>query len=82
MKLWKISQTKNKKYDTFDSAVVAAETKAEAKHMHPRTEADGGLDVPDPTWGWAPPYAIAVEYIGEAKDGTQKGVICASFNAG
>ena len=35
MKLWHISQSTNDDYDTFDSAVVAAETQAEAKHMHP-----------------------------------------------
>jgi hypothetical protein len=82
VKLWKISQDVNDNYDTYDSAVVAAESEDEAKHMHPSTATDGGSGVPDATWGWAPPDAVTVEYIGEAKDGTQKGVICASFNAG
>ena len=82
MKLWKISQCVNDDYDTFDSAVVAAETEDEAKHMHPSAKTDGGSGVPDATWGWAPPDRRTVEYIGEAKAGTQKDVVCASFNAG
>jgi hypothetical protein len=37
MKLWLISQSRNNGYDTFDSAVVAAETEAEARHIHPNS---------------------------------------------
>ena len=35
MKLWCISQTDNDGYDTFDSAVVAAETESDARAIHP-----------------------------------------------
>lgn len=38
MKLWVISQTANDGYDTYDSAVVAAETEDEAKLIHPNGE--------------------------------------------
>lgn len=79
MKLWFISQTKNNDYDTYDSAVVAAESEADAKMIHP----SNGRDIRTenfPTWV-SDPADVQCEYIGEAKDGTQKGVICASFNA-
>jgi len=79
MKLWKISQDENDDYDTYDSAVVAAETETEAKMMSP-----GGGDIrPEPYCSWVgSPDLVTCKYIGEAKDGTLKGVICASFNAG
>ena len=35
MKLWLISQTENEGYDTYDSAVVAAETENAARLIHP-----------------------------------------------
>jgi hypothetical protein len=82
MKLWLISQAVNEGYDTYDSAVVAAETEADARQIHPSLSLDDGSGVPSPTWGWAPPDAVEAKYLGEAKDGTPKGVICASFNAG
>lgn len=34
-KLYKISQTKNDDYDTYDSAVVVAESKGAARLIHP-----------------------------------------------
>lgn len=35
MKLYRISQTVNSGYDTYDSAVVAAESEEDARHMQP-----------------------------------------------
>jgi len=75
MKLWVISQKVNNDYDTYDSAVVAAETMEDARRIHPFGE-HGRLET------WATPESVSVEYLGEAKDGTAKSVICASFNAG
>ncbi len=79
MRLWKISQTQTNDWDTYDSAVVAAETKEAAAATFPesdvwRTEA----------WaGWcASPADVTVEYLGEAKPGTGPGTIVSSFNAG
>jgi len=81
MKLWLISQDTNNGYDTYDSAVVAADTEPEAKMMHPSDGRD--INKPEPWSCWVDePEQVACEYIGEAKDGMQKGVICASFNAG
>jgi hypothetical protein len=80
MKLWKISQDKNNDLDTYDSAVVAADTESEAKMMNPLN----GKDIkPEPYSSWVgDPTDVQCEYIGEAKNGTQKGVVCASYNAG
>jgi hypothetical protein len=66
----------NNDYDTYDSAVVAAETEEEARNINP-----GGK------WGsifsaWAnDPSEVTVEYLGVA-DRDISGVILASFNAG
>lgn len=80
MKLWLISQSVNQRYDSFDSAVVAAETESDARSINPGAP-------PRHNWGrggpmWAPPDDVIVKLIGEAVDGTERGVICASFNAG
>lgn len=79
MKLWLISQNENSDYDTYDSAVVAAETEDAARNTHP-----GGNEDWSRTYGsWAKlPAAVMVKMIGEAIEGTEAGVICASFNAG
>jgi len=80
MNLYKISQEVNNGYDTYDSAIVAAEDEFDARNTHP----DGNY------WGhdyWCeqawddPKYVIAVQ-IGTALPGTSRGVILASFNAG
>lgn len=83
MKLWLISQRANGGYDTYDSAVVAAETEEDAKATHP----DGRRFDPTCPRGWqglygtwANPSDVAAEYIGETD--REAGVICASFNAG
>ena len=91
MKLWLLSQNHNNGYDTYDSAVVAAETEDEAKAIHP-----GGADK---IWNgtgwaykeggfvssydsWAPLQHISIINIGEAVADTPTGILCASFNAG
>jgi hypothetical protein len=97
MKLWLISQHENTDYDTYDSAVVAALTAADAQRIIPGSPsafwgADGRLMREDSTGKhvvdrfayWAFNLSkVHVELIGEAKDGIKEGaVICASFNAG
>lgn len=79
MKLWLISQTENGGYDTYDCAVVLAETHEAAKTVNV-----GG------SWAWCAPEFVTVKYLGEAVEGlkgeldTMDGpdIICASFNAG
>lgn len=103
MKLFKISQTANTGYDTYDSAVVAADTEDEARQIIPNQKGgpyddkyrwtDGHLQFQDDSglWRggatvfgtWVSKLAdVSVEYLGEAKEGTPKGTILASFNAG
>lgn len=76
MKLWHISQIANLRYDVFDSAVVAAETADAARLTHPSDDCQY-----DYLWV-ADRSLVRVRLIGEAIEGTQAGVICASFNAG
>ncbi len=95
MKLWLISQKANCGYDTYDSAVVAADEIEEARRTHP-----GGIyqwdgaewSRPNPSGyvskegelgaTWAHPSHVHIELIGDAAPDTKAGVICASFNAG
>jgi len=77
--LYLISQSVNNDYDTYDSAVVAAETELAARATHP----NGDDDPPPYLVGcWAQPEDVKVTLVGVAVEGTEAGVICASFNAG
>lgn len=96
MKLWLISQGENKGYDTYDSAVVAAETEQEARETHPAQWGDptykngtwwikraDGAEFKDNSSVWASNADLVdAEYIGEAKEGIEAGAIITSFNAG
>jgi hypothetical protein len=66
VRLWFISQTVNGGYDTYDAAVVAAETEDAARNIE---VGRGGT--------WCKPEHVNVLLIG-----TSAGVILASFNAG
>ena len=86
MKLWLIIQRENNDYDTYDEAVVAAETDEEARHMNPENGcrmdwANVSARAYKGCWCTSPD-AVLVRYLGEAKEGTEAGVISASFNAG
>jgi regulator of replication initiation timing len=87
VKLWLISQKENDGYDTFDSAVVAAETEEDAKQIHPASY--DSLISSDQHWQdwwscWAKtPDEVSARCIGDAVEGIAAGeIICASFNAG
>lgn len=80
LKLWLISQTENSGYDTYDRAVVCAETEEYAKHIHPSGNPnDWGNGWK--AWADSPEGVTAVE-IGMAAPGVLPGVVVASFNAG
>ena len=82
MKLWLISQDAITGWDTYDSAVVIAETADDAKMIHPSGEDydDGVL--------W-PVITGRLEFVSAALIGTtelvpadaKSRVVCASFNA-
>jgi len=88
MNLWHISQKENNTWDTYDSAIVAAETEEEACQISPVGGYRGCLWKPgwknkDWSYGWAShPDKVTAKYIGKAKEGIKKGVILSSFNAG
>ena len=79
MKLWLISQTEIDEYDTFDSAVVAAETEEAARNTHPMGDGRGLECNKYPSWATHADNVCA-EYLGETN--RKAGVVCASFNAG
>lgn len=83
MKLFKLSQTENNGYDTYDSCVVAAENAEDAKLIHPSEHAsESWVTERFDTGAWAKPDQISVEEIGTAAPHIKPGVILASFNAG
>ena len=79
MNLYLISQTEKSDYNTYDSAVVAAES----EYIAQRTLPYGGYideDQYEPSWV-NNPQKVKVKLIGIAISGMATGVICASFNA-
>ena len=94
MKIFKISQKANNGYDTYDSAIVCAKNKKEAQHgcvcghhkFHDNKlwfqYSDGTESEEECCSGWTSFKNVKVEYIGEAKKGLKKGLICSSYNAG
>ncbi len=82
MKLWLISQGANTAYDSYDSAVVAAETEAAARLTHPSKYHNPWNGEDEKYSGWTHANNVEVKCIGEAADSINAGIICASFNAG
>lgn len=96
MNLYRISQSENNDYDTYDSAVVAAPDEATARSIHPVDniiwnaeksawcyKKTGELEFHLASTWCKHPDAVAVTLIGTAHSSiTQPGVILASFNAG
>lgn len=97
MNLWLLSQEQSTGYDTFDSVVVAAQTEAAARRIHPShyyewddtntcwafLYIDGRRELERHDNTWANDIdSIAVKFLGRATAGIKAGVICASFNAG
>ena len=87
MNLYRISQSVNTDWDTYDSAIVAAPDAEKARVMHPNGIKSERLDRKTPisfSMGDWVVYAsdVKVELIGVASEKTQRSVICSSFNAG
>lgn len=81
MNLYKLTQDTIRGYDTYDSAVVSAETEEQARNMHPDGITASGWELnayPD----WPKAEYVSVELLGTAVTGTKPGVIVASYNAG
>jgi len=87
MNLYLISQEANSDYDTYDSAVVAAESEGAAKRIHPSANIEYPIDKTVHEQGqrgsWAFLSEIKVRLIGVADPSIKKEeVICSSYNAG
>lgn len=81
MKLYKISQNTNVDYDTYDSAIVCAETPEDAKRWQPNGDKNvNNVEVSYSSWTTI--NNVKVEEIGEASEDMKEGIIVASFNAG
>ena len=90
MNLYRISQSVNRKWDTYSDAIVQAENEIEASNIHPNCESEfyepwpyiedsDSYDRGD----WADcPEQVKVEFIGVAVEGLIGKVICASYHAG
>lgn len=96
MKLWRISQDVNNGWDTYDSAVVAAETEEEARNTFPDKWDNDPKVWNGHAWmwhledgqilhysgsSWTSPGSVSVEFLSDGYEGPA-GVIVASFNAG
>jgi hypothetical protein len=79
MNLYKLSQTENNDYDTYDSCIVAEVSEELAAMIHP--DSRGWVKRNYPVWA-STPNTVHVELIGTASAETKSGVILASFNAG
>ena len=95
LKLFLIEQFAVDGYDTYDSAVVAAADVESARRIHPGQHCEWSAFTGNGCWisrrdgeparidDWAPHIdSVSVRCIGDAVDGTEPGVILASFNAG
>lgn len=81
LKLFKIFQTVNNNYDTYDSAIVCAENEDEARKINPDGQGQTHEE-PERFSSWCGLKDVQIQYIGEADKSIEKGVIIASFNAG
>lgn len=90
MNIYLLSQGVNMGYDTYDSCVVVAKSEDDARLIHPAALRRDNLSiyfngkwVKETHGTWASQLAeVSVELIGKAKPGSDRGVVCASFNAG
>jgi len=95
MNIYKISQDDVNGMDTFDSAVVVANSEEQAKTIHPSSSYNyitlkreiKFIPIPnlhESQKDWTnDPSKVVVEYIGKAANKyIEPAVICASFNAG
>jgi hypothetical protein len=73
---------KQPKYDYYDSAVVVASSEEDALSIHPGFDNKTGMNPRDNFGEWPKPGHVFAEVLGIADRRQQRGVVCASFNAG
>lgn len=80
MNIYLIEQNQNDDYDTYDSAIVTAETEDKAKITHPDGRPD--WDGKETNYSdWCDSKYVTVTLVGKS-DVKTSGVLLASFNAG
>lgn len=92
--IYRLSQTTNAGWNTYDSFIVAGYSEDEVRGLHPTWDHDEIATVPEAipetyrdhperaSWPYDP-SVVKVECVGVAGEGIQPGqVLCASFNAG
>ena len=79
-KLYRIWQNTVEGYDTYDSAIVCADNEEDARGIKigERPSESDRAECAE----WAEIKHVQVEYLGEAREGLEKGKVLASFNAG
>ena len=82
MNLYLISQSVNNHHDTYDSAVVRAPTESTARTIHPNGCNVVSEDTAVRFNQWCKLSSVRSKLIGKAAEGSEQGVVCASFNAG
>ena len=86
MNIYKISQTVCRGYDTYDSAIVVAETAQSATLIYPscNKEKNWYEDYENNSYfAWSHPKDVRVKLIGIAsREFTEECVLLASYNAG
>lgn len=80
--IYVIKQGKVRGYDTYDAAVVIAESKEEARRMHPSGDNDQWrTEIWRRSWV-TDPEDVEVERIGVAVIGSRKGVVVSNYKGG
>lgn len=82
MKIFSVYQNIVYGFDTFDSFVIICEDEEIARKTDPHGQL---ITWEDDTYSWVGLKNIdkvEIEYLGEAKEGSERGIVCASFNAG
>lgn len=75
MNLYLIAQAVNQDCDTYDAAVVCAESEDDARLVKPYQ----GIVLAE---SWAPVDKVEVKFLGTADPSVEPGIVLASFNAG
>jgi hypothetical protein len=78
MKIYRLTQSENTGYDTYDTVIVVAATEEKARQITPNNMGFSNL------WSsWASdPENVTAELIGTTKLFKAGTVLCTSFNAG
>jgi len=79
--IYLISQDVNEGYDTYDSAVVYADSDDEARMIYPGSTKPNWNGVESGWKSWCDSDQVKVSLLGASED-AESGLILASFNAG